>query len=163
MARSARSGRPHLTHVALWTSDVGRSIDFYCKHCKLEVVHDRVEQDGVRVAWIGESKYRSRFVIVLIARAVERSAPNSFAHFGFSCASRSDVDERAAAARSDGVLELEPRYGGPIVGYFCLLRDPDGNSVEFSFGQALGPGFSRAARRTGTPRRPIKPRGPRAG
>jgi len=48
--------------------------------------------------------------------------------------------------RSDGVLELEPRDAGPIVGYFCMLRDPDGNSVEFSFGQALGPPARRADR-----------------
>jgi hypothetical protein len=26
------------------------------------------------------------------------------------------------------------------VGYYCGLRDPDGNSVEFSYGQPLGPG-----------------------
>ena len=49
-------------------------------------------------------------------------------------------------ARADGMLELEPRDAGPIVGYFCMLRDPDGNSVEFSFGQALGPPARRADR-----------------
>ncbi|HSD09676.1 MAG TPA: VOC family protein [Candidatus Binatia bacterium] len=163
MARVARSVRPHLTHVALWTSDIGRSVDFYRKYCSLEVVHDRMEPDGGRVVWVGESKNRSRFVIVLIARPVERSSPNSFAHFGFSCASRRDVDERADVARADGVLDLEPRDAGPTVGYFCMLRDPDGNSVEFSFGQALGPNPSRVARRSGTTGRSLTPRGPRAG
>jgi hypothetical protein len=26
-----------------------------------------------------------------------------------------------------------------VVGYFCLLQDPDGNKVEFSFGQPINP------------------------
>jgi len=26
------------------------------------------------------------------------------------------------------------------VGYYCGLRDPNGNYVEFSYGQPLGPG-----------------------
>ena len=163
MARVARAVRPHLTHVALWTSDIGRAVDFYRKHCGLEVVHDRIEPDGGHVVWVGESKGRSRFVIVLILRPVEHSAPNSFAHFGFSCASRNDVDERAAVARADGLLELEPFDAGPIVGYFCMLRDPDGNSVEFSFGQALGPTPPRAPPRARRPRRSLTPGGPRAG
>jgi catechol 2,3-dioxygenase-like lactoylglutathione lyase family enzyme len=152
MARIAHEVRPHLTHVALWTSDIERTVAFYRKHCSLDVIHDRVEPDGGRVVWVGETKDPSRFVIVLIRRPVEHSAPNSFAHFGFSCASRKDVDQRAAVARADGVLELEPRDAGPIVGYFCMLRDPDGNSVEFSFGQALGPASPRAPRRSGRAR-----------
>lgn len=146
MPSSPRPPRPHLTHVALWTSDVERSIEFYRNYCALEVVHDRVEPDGGRVVWVGEPGTRSRFVIVLIRRPVARSAPNSFAHFGFSCASREEVDGRAALARSNGVLEMEPRDAGPIVGYFCMLRDPDGNSVEFSFGQSLGRKSARAGR-----------------
>ncbi len=146
------SARPHLTHVALWTSDIERSVDFYRKYCGLEVVHDRAEAEGGRVVWVGEHANHSRFVIVLILRPVEHSAPNSFAHFGFSCASRAEVDERAAIARADGVLELEPRDAGPVVGYFCMLRDPDGNSVEFSFGQALGPRAGRKPRPTATRR-----------
>ena len=44
-----------------------------------------------------------------------------------------------AAGRADGVLMAEPVYAGPIVGYFCLLGDPDGNPVEFSYGQPIDP------------------------
>jgi len=140
--------RPHLTHVALWCADLERSIGFYRKYCDLEVVHDRREPDGGRVVWVGEHASGSRFVIVLIGRSEARTAESSFAHFGFSCASRADVDERADVARANGVLELEPRDAGPIVGYFCMLRDPDGNAVEFSFGQALGPPAERRPERS---------------
>ena len=38
-----------------------------------------------------------------------------------------------------GVLALEPTYAGPIVGYFCIVLDPDGNQVEFSYGQPINP------------------------
>ena len=144
MPRRPQKSPPHLTHVALWCADIERSIGFYRKYCDLEVVQDRAEPDGGRVVWVGEHSSRSRFVIVLIRRPEARTTEGSFAHFGFSCTSRADVDERAAIARADGVLELEPRDAGPVVGYFCMLRDPDGNSVELSFGQALGP---RAVRR----------------
>jgi catechol 2,3-dioxygenase-like lactoylglutathione lyase family enzyme len=152
-------GRPHLTHVALWTADIERSIAFYRELCELVIVHDRGE-DGGRVVWVGERKERPRFVIVLIARPFERREASSFAHFGFSCRTRAEVDRRAALARSRGVLELEPRDGGPVVGYFCILRDPDGNAVEFSHGQTIDPGFFR--KRGAGGRRPVA-RGRRPG
>jgi len=34
---------------------------------------------------------------------------------------------------------LDPVYAGPVVGYFCLVEDPDGNHVEFSYGQPINP------------------------
>jgi catechol 2,3-dioxygenase-like lactoylglutathione lyase family enzyme len=135
--------RPHLTHVALFVRDVERSVAFYRRFCDLDVVHDRTEPSGGRVVWVGEQKHRPRFVLVLIHGTPDdaRSAPSSFAHFGFSCRTRHEVDARAALARDAGVLELPPRDAGGVVGYYCILRDPDGNAVEFSHGQTIDPGF----------------------
>ena len=45
----------------------------------------------------------------------------------------------AEAARS-GCLIWPPRDEPYPVGYYCGLRDPNGNYVEFSYGQPLGPG-----------------------
>ncbi len=149
--------RPHLTHVALWTADVERSVEFYRRHCELEIVHDRSEGSG-RVVWVGEDRKHPHFVIVLIQRPFDHTAPNSFAHFGFSCRTRAEVDRRAASARAGGVLELEPRDGGPVVGYFCLLKDPDGNSIEFSHGQTIDPGFFRRPRKPSAVRPKPRPR-----
>jgi len=123
-----------------------RAVEFYRRFCGLEIVHERREPNAVRVVWVGESKTKPRFVIVLIEGVVERSAPNSLAHFGFSCASREEVDEYARMAKREGVLEMEPRDAGPIVGYYCIVNDPDGNSVEFSHGQTIDPGFFRRVR-----------------
>ena len=53
--------------------------------------------------------------------------------------SRADVDAIAARARAAGILRQEPRDAGPVVGYFCIVEDPDRNWVEFSFGQPIDP------------------------
>ena len=143
--------KPHLTHVALWSADLDRSVAFYRKHCGLVVVHRRGGADTGRVVWVGESRHRPRFVIVLIERRSTTGPPGSFAHFGFSCATRAEVDRHAHAARSEGILEMEPHDAGPVVGYYCIVRDPDGNSVEFSYGQTIDPGFFRGARRRAKP------------
>ena len=128
---------PHLTHVALWSADVERSIAFYRKYCDLSVVHRRQEPGGAPVIWLGERE-GAEFVIVLIQRRAEHGDPASFAHFGFSCEDRGDVDRRAEMARVDGILDLPAADGGPVVGYYCIVRDPDGNPVEFSHGQSIG-------------------------
>ena len=33
---------------------------------------------------------------------------------------------------------LGPMYRNVVVGYICLIRDPDGNNIEFSVEQDLG-------------------------
>jgi hypothetical protein len=49
-----------------------------------------------------------------------------------------EVDRLGRLGSDDGIIIEEPKDAGPIVGYFCMVHDPDGNWVEFSFGQGLG-------------------------
>lgn len=131
--------RPRLTHVALFVADVARSVAFYRSFAGLHVVHER-EDHGVQVAWLSEQEYAPQFVIVLIAQAPGRATdPPRMAHFGYDVPSRPEVDAVAARAATAGCLAQAPQDGGPIVGYYCLLRDPDGNLVEFSHGQSINP------------------------
>ena len=51
---------------------------------------------------------------------------------------RDEVDQIAAMAEEEGILVLGPMYRNDVVGYICLIRDPDGNNVEFSVEQVLG-------------------------
>jgi lactoylglutathione lyase len=44
----------------------------------------------------------------------------------------------AALAEEEGRLVLGPMYRNEVVGYICLVRDPDGNNIEFSVEQVLG-------------------------
>ena len=41
-------------------------------------------------------------------------------------------------ASEDGCLLLGPMYRNEVVGYICIVTDPDGNNVEFSVEQVLG-------------------------
>ena len=131
--------KPVLTHLALGARDLDRTIAFYQKHVRLHVVHERTD-GGVRVVWLGERDHDVNFVIVLFqVTDLPPPGPTTLRHLGFAVASRAEVDQAADRARGDGVLVIEPVYAGPIVGYFCIVSDPDGNQVEFSFGQPINP------------------------
>jgi len=129
----------HLTHVALFVRDVERTIDFYNRFVGLHVVHDRVD-DAVRVVWLSEQQHDPEFVIVAISLPpADTGVPPRMAHFGYDLPSRAAVDALALRAQSEGLLMQGPADAGPIVGYFCMLQDPDGNLVEFSHGQPINP------------------------
>jgi catechol 2,3-dioxygenase-like lactoylglutathione lyase family enzyme len=129
---------PRLTHVALRASDLRRSIDFYARYAGLVVAHER-DEAGTRVVWLAERAEDPDFVFVLIPMAHSDGERPGLHHFGFSLSSRADVDAVAARARADGILREGPRDAGPVVGYFCVVEDPDQNWVEFSFGQPINP------------------------
>jgi catechol 2,3-dioxygenase-like lactoylglutathione lyase family enzyme len=130
--------KPVLTHIALGVADIDRTIAFYRKHVGLRVVHER-NDGGMRVVWLGEDEPDVDFVLVLLPTGSSSAAGGNLLHLGFAVGSREEVDAAAAAARADGILAAEPVYGGPIVGYFCIVADPDGNQVEFSYGQPINP------------------------
>ena len=60
-----------------------------------------------------------------------------YRHFGFAMHSRAAVDDLAERANARGDLVWPPREEPFPVGYYCGLRDPTGNYVEFSYGQPL--------------------------
>jgi catechol 2,3-dioxygenase-like lactoylglutathione lyase family enzyme len=131
--------QPHLTHVALFVRDPGRTVDFYQRFVGLHVVHDRTDE-GTRVVWLSERERDPEFVIVAIAAPpADEGVPPHMAHFGYDVPSRAAVDEIAARAEKEGILEKGPLDAGDIVGYLCIVRDPDGNLVEFSHGQPINP------------------------
>ncbi|MFN2377304.1 MAG: VOC family protein [Candidatus Binatia bacterium] len=128
---------PSCTHVALFCRNIEASVAFYAKHVGLKEVHRRVDDDTT-VVWMGEEAREACFVIVLLGIAPP-GGEGSVAHLGYAVASHDDVDRAAERGRAEGLDVQGPVEAGPVVGYYCLLRDPDGNWVEFSHGQALGP------------------------
>jgi catechol 2,3-dioxygenase-like lactoylglutathione lyase family enzyme len=131
--------KPRLTHLALGVRDLDRTIAFYRRHVRLHIVHER-EERGMRVVWLAERDRDPDFVVVLFPLAGgPPPGRTTLQHLGFAVASRAEVDEAAAAGRAEGILAIEPTYAGPVVGYFCILTDPDGNQVEFSYGQPINP------------------------
>ena len=75
-----------LTHVALETADVDRSVDFYSRYAAMQVVHRRSDDHGGDVAWISD---RTRpFVIVLVKVEKVSATLSPWADLGVACRDR---------------------------------------------------------------------------
>jgi len=144
--------RPRLTHVALRVNDITRSVAFYERYARLVVCHQR-EDGGTRVVWLAERFEDPDFVFVLIPMRHSEADHPGVHHFGFSLTSRDEVDEIAGRARAEGLLREGPIDAGSVVGYLCIVEDPDRNWVEFSFGQPINP---RELEDSGTSRAPAR-------
>lgn len=127
-----------LTHVALHAVDIKASVDFYQRYCGMKVVHER---DNGHICWMAEAGRETEMIFVIMGGGspVQHAEPD-YAHLGFALASRAEVDAIAELARAEGILIWPPREDPYPVGYYCGVKDPSGNYVEFSYGQPLGPG-----------------------
>ncbi len=131
MSKAASAKDVGLTHIALPATDLEASAAFYFKYAKMHVVHRRRE-----VLWLSD-KTRP-FVIVLMESPDVPFPLMPFAHLGVACESSEEIDELCQAAKEDGCLISGPMDYGPPVGYWAFLRDPDGHTLEISFGQEVG-------------------------
>ena len=137
--RVALTRPARMTHVAVRAADIDQSVAFYERYAGLHTVHER-EDEGIRVAWLSHRSEDPDFVVVLLAMPHERMLePSATDHFGFDVASRDDVDRIAELAKNEGILKFGPVDAGQIVGYFVMVRDPSGNTCEFSYGQPINP------------------------
>ncbi len=120
-----------LTHIALPVTNLEASIAFYFKYAKMQVVHRRRE-----VVWLSD---RTRPFVIVLMESPEVPFPlTPFAHLGVACRSTEEIDALCAAARGEECLVAGPMDYGPPVGYWAFLRDPDGHTLELSFGQEVG-------------------------
>ena len=131
---------PSFTHLALHVRDLAACVAFYGDFCGMRVVQERGGA-GSRVVWLAEPGREEDFIFVLLPGGPGRDqGERDYSHFGFALDSREAVDAVAARAERAGCLAWPPREEPYPVGYYCGLKDPDGNFVEFSYGQPLGPG-----------------------
>ena len=132
--------KARLTHLALPCRDLDATIVWYETHTPLRAFHRRTDLDA-EVAWLAENDTTVGLVMVQTFEARDSGEPQTilspFAHRGFDVDTPAEVDATAEAGRSSGCLHWEPVDHPPPVGYLCALTDPDGNVVEFSFGQGL--------------------------
>lgn len=126
-----------LTHVALPVKDVDVSVAFYVKYARMEVVHRRTDSfTGHSVVWISD---RTRpFVVVLIDVDNVQPVLLPWAHLGVGCESREEVDRLCEEARKEDCLVDGPTDSDYPVGYWAFLKDPDGHTLELSYGQEVG-------------------------
>lgn len=124
-----------LTHVAFAVADLERSVGFYQRYAAMQVVHRRSD-GGSAVAWL--SDLTRPFVVVLVRAPGLNDTPlGPFGHLGVGCATRAEVDRLAAQAAGEGILRAGPSDSGPPVGYWALIADPDGNTLEVAHGQEV--------------------------
>ena len=123
-----------LTHIALPVTDMEKSLDFYRRYASMQVVHRRTNEAGTGdVVWISD---RTRpFVIVLLTDDSVEHPLLPFAHMGVACETREEIDRLSKLAESENILLKGPTDSGEPVGYWCFIRDPDGHTLELSFGQ----------------------------
>ncbi len=127
-----------LTHVALASADLERSIEFWTRYASMSVVHRR---EGV--VWLSD---RTRPFVIVLTRAPNVDHPLlPGAHLGVAVASRAEVDRLAALAREEGRLIAGPQDYGPPVGYWVFIRDPDGHTLEIAYGQEVGVTVEKAS------------------
>jgi catechol 2,3-dioxygenase-like lactoylglutathione lyase family enzyme len=115
-------------------------IEFYKHYCAMFECHRRGD-DHSQVVWLAEPGKEKEFILVVIDGGRAHEQPDGdFGHLGFAVESVARVDELAQRAKEEGRLVWPPRAEPYPVGYYCGIRDPAGNVVEFSYGQPLGPG-----------------------
>ena len=121
-----------VNHIALRVREAERSAEFYQYYCGMEIVQKRTEGDLSNI-WVRLPNQKDGFMLVLFETLSESTASTgTMDHIGIYVESRKDVDEIAERARTAGVLVEGPVYAGPVVGYLCMVEDPDGNLIEFS-------------------------------
>lgn len=127
------------THVAFVVKDIDKSIAFYERYAGMRVIHRR--EPGVpqarKVAWLSDQTRPFALVLVQADKVTDTPLGN-FGHLGVACASREAIDQKIQMARAEGVLRKEPEQADDPVGYYVFFADPDGNTLELSFGQRVG-------------------------
>jgi catechol 2,3-dioxygenase-like lactoylglutathione lyase family enzyme len=133
------------THIALRVADIDASIDWYARFTPLELL-DRRQDDLGFGAWLGQPDSADRPFILVLAQFLPATDPFGaypqevlapFAHLGIELPTHADIDAVATAAEPAGCLAMAPREMPAPIGYICMLRDPDGNMVEFSYDQGV--------------------------
>lgn len=125
-----------LTHIALPVRNIDKTAAFYAKYANMRIVHRRAGYHGAgEVAWLSD---KTRPFVIVIIEAEEVAHPLlPFAHLGVGCKSRDEIDRLATEAEREGALISGPEDWGAPVGYWAFLRDPDGHTLELSFGQEV--------------------------
>lgn len=136
---------PRWTHIALRVRDIEKTIAFYTEFTPMEVLARNHDDMGYG-AWLGHSDTADKPFILVLAQFFPETDPFKdapqevlapFAHLGIELTSREEVDAIAAKAEAAGHLAMPPRDMPAPVGYICMVRDPDGNMIEFSHDQGV--------------------------
>ncbi len=140
-----RPQRPCWTHIALKVKDVDATIAWYERFTHLSLLARGEDANG-KNAWIGDSSHADSPFVLVVGQFYEGKDPfapaphpplGPFAHIGIELPTKEKVDEIAAKAKAEGCLGFGPMQMPKQIGYICFVKDPDGNTVEFSYDQGV--------------------------
>ncbi|MGL5807217.1 MAG: VOC family protein [Xenococcaceae cyanobacterium] len=125
-----------LTHIALPVSNVDASVAFYAKYARMQVVHRRTDlATKSDVAWLSDLTRPFAIVLIEVPKVDNQLLP--IGHLGVACTTREEIKDLCELARSEDLLIEEPKDDGYPVGYWAFIRDPDGHTLEISYGQKI--------------------------
>jgi catechol 2,3-dioxygenase-like lactoylglutathione lyase family enzyme len=143
---------PRCDHASFRVADLDRSVLFYERVLPARLVsrrqhHDRWRTEIATLVPEGQEEFRLvllmprrvRWILRLAHTIVPRQV-RSHEHLGFVCASREELVEREAIAGALGapianrLTKLDGREG-----WLLEVHDPDGNAVEWTYGEVEGP------------------------
>lgn len=140
-----RPTTPRWTHVALRVTDIDATIQWYTEFTTLQLLDKREDDDGWG-AWLGHPDAGDHPFVLVLAQFREGHDPFApapiaklapFNHFGIELPTKQDVDDIAARGEAAGCLARPAGQMPDPIGYICMLEDPDGNLVEFSYDQGV--------------------------
>src|SRR4051794_5843189 len=142
---SLRPGKASWTHIALRVNDIDATIAWYERFTHLKLLHRGEDANG-KNAWLGDSSQVDSPFVLVVGQFYEGKDPfapaqhpplGPFAHMGIELPSKQMVDDVANRAKAEGCLALGPVQMPKQIGYVCFVKDPDGNTVEFSYDQGV--------------------------
>ena len=137
--------QPRWTHVALRVDDIDATIAFYTSMTPLELIEKRQDDKGFG-AWLGMPEATTNPFILVVAQFLPGCDPYAdapkevlapFAHLGMELPTKQAVDDMAARAADGGCLAMPATMMPAPIGYICMVSDPDGNMIEFSWDQGV--------------------------
>ncbi|HEY2049279.1 MAG TPA: VOC family protein [Caulobacteraceae bacterium] len=155
-----RPKRTTWTHIALAVRDIDASIAWYERFTHLRLLARGEDKNG-KNAWLGDSAQGDSPFILVLGQFFEGHDPfapaphhpmGPFAHIGIEAPTRETVDEIAAEAKAAGCLGLGPVQMPKQIGYVCFIKDPDGNTIEYSYDQGV---FEKAREVWGKQAQPV--------
>ena len=137
--------RQRWTHMALCVKDIAASIAWYEEFTHLRLFLRNEDENGYG-AWMIDPEQPDPPFLLVMAEFFEGKDPfapmkhesiGPFAHFGIEMTSKEAIDDIAARAKEKDCLALGPTQMPDPIGYICFIKDPDGNTLEFSYNQKV--------------------------
>jgi catechol 2,3-dioxygenase-like lactoylglutathione lyase family enzyme len=124
---------PRLTHIALPVRNLGESVDFYRRYCRLGIVKDR-RGEGQATVWLGKGPQSG--AVMLVLQQVAEIHPHQLV---FQLESEEEMHRVASLAHAEKAVSVYPLpvFSGEGIGSFIVVRDPSGHELEFIHGIPL--------------------------